>query len=132
MSNGIQFPVLYDQPYHGLIFENGSGEEIVIWVAVNGERHILPTIAPGESLLPIPIPEGIRVEWMATPAREITDNSETSYVDPNEAWISWSDCGMAGYPPMCTRDARQAHKDHLPLSITGSGNDKVGLLLRSD
>lgn len=75
MSYNFQAPVYFTEPYHALIFENGSESGVTVWIALNGEWHVTPVIAPSESLLPILIPQSMRVEWRAVSSGTIIANN---------------------------------------------------------
>jgi hypothetical protein len=63
MSLDLDFGFPYDVPHHNLIFENDSDIAITIWLLVDTEWNVLPTVGPGECLMPIPVTMGQRIEW---------------------------------------------------------------------
>jgi hypothetical protein len=63
MSLNLGLRFRYEILHHSLIFENDGDIPITIWLLVDGEWNVLPTIGPGECLLPIPVNKGVRLEW---------------------------------------------------------------------
>jgi hypothetical protein len=63
MSLNLSFRDPYEVPHHSLIFENDSNIPITIWLLFDGVWDVLPTLGPGECLMPIPLTKGMRLQW---------------------------------------------------------------------
>lgn len=50
-------------PYVSQVFANRSACNCTVCFAFNGDWWAAPTLRPGCSLLPVPVPEGFQVDW---------------------------------------------------------------------
>ena len=71
------------RPHHTLFFENHSREEITLWICFNREWYFVADITPGESILPIPVSSGVRLEWRILSSRAILEFNQINAVELN-------------------------------------------------
>jgi hypothetical protein len=92
MVLSLYFGSPYDVPHHNLIFENDSDMPITMWLLVDQEWNVLPTVDPGECLMPIPITTGLRLEWRGVSSDTIGTHNQTHETKFSPAQKPMLDC----------------------------------------
>ncbi|OCF70815.1 hypothetical protein I204_08535 [Kwoniella mangroviensis CBS 8886] len=72
MSSSQYFQPALMLPYMAMVFTNSSYTDVIVWIAFNGDWWASPPLPSGDSLLPVPIVEGVQVDWKVLSVYAVT------------------------------------------------------------